>query len=112
MKYIATIEGKEYTIEIIDEKRLRIGDREVPVDFVTVSGQPVFSLILDGKSYESFVYPGEDGAWQVHGNYLIHDGPDDPMTQVYVTAGCIEGYRHVPVDFIDTPATASAQSLL
>jgi hypothetical protein len=32
----------------------------------------------------------EDGAWQVHGNYLIHDGPDDPKTQLYATAGCIE----------------------
>lgn len=65
MKYIATIEGREYTVEIIDEKNLRIGERVVPVDFVTVSGQPVFSLIVDGRSYESFVYPGEDGDWQV-----------------------------------------------
>ncbi len=65
MKYIATIEGKEYTVEIVDEKHLRIGERLVPVDFVTVSGQPVFSLIVDGRSYESFVYPGEDGDWQV-----------------------------------------------
>ncbi len=32
----------------------------------------------------------EDGAWQVHGNYLIHDGPDDPSAQLYATAGCIE----------------------
>lgn len=24
----------------------------------------------------------EDGAWQVHGNYLIHDGPDNPKTQL------------------------------
>ena len=48
----------------------------------------------------------------MHGNYLIHDGSDDPMTQVYATAGCIEGYRQVPVDFIDTPAIASVQSLL
>lgn len=32
----------------------------------------------------------EDGAWQVHGNFLIHDGPDYPMRQLYATAGCIE----------------------
>jgi len=32
----------------------------------------------------------EDGAWQVHGDYLIHDGPDNPKTQAYATAGCIE----------------------
>lgn len=42
-------------------------------------------------TYKVHSFPSrEDGAWQVHGNYLIHDGPDDPMTQVYATAGCIE----------------------
>nr|MBP7512614.1 hypothetical protein [Bacteroidia bacterium] len=32
----------------------------------------------------------EDGAWQITGNYLIHDGPDKPMSEFYATAGCIE----------------------
>lgn len=35
----------------------------------------------------------EVGAWQVHGDFLIHDGPDDPSGKhdyVYATAGCIE----------------------
>jgi hypothetical protein len=26
----------------------------------------------------------------VNGNYLIHDGPDNPKTQLYATAGCVE----------------------
>jgi biotin carboxyl carrier protein len=64
MKYIATIEGKEYAIEVIDEKHIRMGDQVLQVDFEPVSGQPVFSLIVDGKSYESFVYRGED-LWEV-----------------------------------------------
>jgi len=42
-------------------------------------------------TYKVHSFPSrEDGAWQVHGNYLIHDGPDDPKTQLYATAGCIE----------------------
>jgi hypothetical protein len=42
-------------------------------------------------TYKVHSFPSrEDGAWQVHGNYLIHDGPDDPQTQLYATAGCIE----------------------
>jgi hypothetical protein len=42
-------------------------------------------------TYKVHSYPSrEDGAWQVHGNYLIHDGPDHPMRQLYATAGCIE----------------------
>ena len=32
----------------------------------------------------------EIGAWQVYDDYLIHDGPDLPMSQLYATAGCIE----------------------
>lgn len=32
----------------------------------------------------------EKGAWQVYGNFLIHDGPDDPHRQVYASIGCIE----------------------
>ena len=48
----------------MDERHIRIGDRLLQVDFESVSGQPVFSLILDGKSYESFVYQGEED-WDV-----------------------------------------------
>jgi hypothetical protein len=32
----------------------------------------------------------EQGAWQVYGNFLIHDGPDDPINEVYASIGCIE----------------------
>jgi len=64
MKYITTIENQEFQIEVLDERHIRVGDRLIEVDFESVSGQPVFSLLLDGRSYESFVYPGEEG-WQV-----------------------------------------------
>jgi biotin carboxyl carrier protein len=64
MKYIADVEGKEFEVEIIDEKHIRIGGRLLDVNFESVSGQPVYSLIVDGKSYEAYVYQGEDN-WQV-----------------------------------------------
>src|SRR3970282_985005 len=64
MKYITTIDNKEFEIEVVDERHIRIGDRLLKVDFESVSGQPVYSLILDGKSYESYVYETEEG-WQV-----------------------------------------------
>jgi hypothetical protein len=32
----------------------------------------------------------EDGAWQVYDNFLIHDGPDDPYSELYATVGCLE----------------------
>ena len=64
MKYIASIDGKELEVEIIDEKHIRVGERFLDVDFESVSGQPVYSLIIDGKSYEAFIYPDENN-WQV-----------------------------------------------
>ena len=64
MKYVTTIDDKDFEIEVVDEHHIRIGDRLLQVDFESVSGQPVFSLILDGKSYESFVYQGEED-WDV-----------------------------------------------
>lgn len=64
MRYVTTIDGKEYEIEVVDDHHVRIGGRLLTVDFESVSGQPVFSLILDGKSHESFVYQSDEG-WQV-----------------------------------------------
>ncbi|MCP4343125.1 MAG: hypothetical protein GY799_30685 [Desulfobulbaceae bacterium] len=33
----------------------------------------------------------ENGAWQVYGNFLIHDGPDKPMSKraIYASIGCL-----------------------
>jgi len=64
MKYITTVEDKQFLIEIIDEKHLSVDGKVYEVDFESVSGQPVYSLILDGKSHESYVAPG-DHDWQV-----------------------------------------------
>ncbi len=64
MKYITTIDEKEFILEVIDEKHVNINGKILEVDFGSVSGQPVYSLIIDGKSYEGYVYPNE-GNWQV-----------------------------------------------
>lgn len=64
MKYISTVNGKEFTIDIIDERHIIVDGRKITVDFNSVSGQPVYSLLVDGNSYEGFVYPGEE-AWEV-----------------------------------------------
>ena len=64
MIYVSTVNGVEYRIEIIDERHIIVNGRQLTVDFNTVSGQPVYSLIVDGKSFEGFVYPGET-EWEV-----------------------------------------------
>jgi hypothetical protein len=53
MKYISTINETEYMIEIIDERRISVNGQVLTVDFNPVSGQPVYSLLVDGKSHEA-----------------------------------------------------------
>jgi biotin carboxyl carrier protein len=64
MKYISTVNDVEYTIEIIAEHRISVNGQVLQVDFNSVSGQLVYSLLVDGKSFEGFVYPGEEN-WEV-----------------------------------------------
>ncbi len=64
MKYITIVEGKQFLVEIIDDKHVSVDGKVYEVDFESVSGQPVYSLIVDGRSHESYIYQGEDN-WQV-----------------------------------------------
>ncbi|MBN1145664.1 MAG: biotin/lipoyl-binding protein [Anaerolineales bacterium] len=64
MKYITEIGEQEFLVEILDEQRLLLNDRLYQVDFVSIGDQSLYSLLLDGKSYEAYVYPAEQ-SWQV-----------------------------------------------
>lgn len=64
MRYIATVHDREFLIEIEEDNQVTIDGQTYTIDFAAVSGQPVYSLILDGKSYEAFVYY-DDGEWKV-----------------------------------------------
>lgn len=69
MKYVTTIDGREYNVDILDEHKVSIDGVIYQVDFIPVGDQPVYSLVVDGKSFDAHVYPSED-AWQVlfHGS--------------------------------------------
>lgn len=64
MKYVTNIGDKEFLVEIVDENHVVVDDQLYEVDFDSLSVQPVYSLLVDGQSYEAYVYPDE-GAWQV-----------------------------------------------
>ena len=64
MKYITTVGEKEFLVEIVDEHHVSVDGKTYEVDFVSVSGQPVYSMIADGKSHEAYVREGDD-EWQV-----------------------------------------------
>jgi biotin carboxyl carrier protein len=59
------VEGKQFLVEILDEKHVSVDGKTYEVDFESVSGQPVYSLIVDGRSHEAYIYQGEDNNWQV-----------------------------------------------
>jgi biotin carboxyl carrier protein len=64
MKYITTINEQEYAVEIIDEKHVSVNGKCYEMDFHSLSDQPVYSMLVDGKSYEAYVYPADE-SWQV-----------------------------------------------
>jgi biotin carboxyl carrier protein len=64
MKYITTIADQTYTIEINDERHLSINGRQYEMDFLELSDQPLYSLVIQGQSYEAYVMPHGD-RWEV-----------------------------------------------
>ncbi len=64
MKYIAEVDGLEFPVEIMDEHHIRFGENVLEVDLAAVGGEPLYSLIVNGESFEGYVYPSDAG-WQV-----------------------------------------------
>ncbi len=64
MKYVTSIDGHEYVVDILDEHHVNVDGAIYNVDFMQVGDQPVYSLVVNGQSVEAHVYPNED-VWQV-----------------------------------------------
>jgi len=77
MKYVTTLDGKEYTVEIIDDHHISVNGQVQMIDFVSVSGQPVYSLIIDSKSHEAYVYEADDELQVLLRGQLYHVTVED-----------------------------------
>ena len=89
MKYIATIDDKQYEIEINDDDRITIDGELVELDFKSMSkGQPIYSLILNGKSYEAMIELTDEG-WQVmlRGQMYMIDVEDERQRRLRMATG-------------------------
>lgn len=64
MRYITTIDRRGYLVEILDDRHVSVDDVIYNIDFGEVSEEIIFSLLVDNRSFEAFVYPGDEG-WQV-----------------------------------------------
>ena len=60
MKYVTTIGGTEFIVDVVDPHHVSLNGTLMDVDFENISGQPVYSLVIDGKSYEAYVYEGDE----------------------------------------------------
>jgi biotin carboxyl carrier protein len=67
MRYITTIGEREFLVEILDDRHVSVDGVIYNINLETVSGQPVYSLLVDNRSYEALVYPSDED-WQV----LLH----------------------------------------
>ena len=64
MRYITTIGQREYLVEVLDDHSLLLNGKPYDIDFASIGDEPIFSLLLDGSSFEAYVYPDGKG-WQV-----------------------------------------------
>src|SRR4030042_1578662 len=108
MKYITTIGEKEFLVEVIDERHGAINGETCLIDFETVSDQPVYSLLINGQSYEAYVYQSDEG-WQVllHGTLYPAGGEDARAQRLRAdsSGGVGGGTRVRPSDSVEQKQT-------
>ncbi len=61
MTYIATIDDRSFEIDINEEGEIIADGKRLSVDFQSVADQPVYSMLLDGESFEANVSLHEKG---------------------------------------------------
>jgi biotin carboxyl carrier protein len=61
MKYIATIDDRSFEIDINEQGEIIADGDRLSVDFQSVADQPVYSMLLNGESFEANVSTQELG---------------------------------------------------
>jgi biotin carboxyl carrier protein len=64
MKYVTTVDSTTFSVEILDDHRISVDGKEYHVDFTMIGDQPVYSLLINGKSLEAHAVPQED-QWNI-----------------------------------------------
>jgi biotin carboxyl carrier protein len=67
VKYLTTIGGKTFRVEVLDDRHILLDGKPFEVDFTAIGKEQVFSLLINGRSLEALAVP-MDGGWQV----LLH----------------------------------------
>jgi biotin carboxyl carrier protein len=87
MKYVTTIGGQTFRVEVLDDRHILLDGKPFEVDFTAIDNQPVFSLLINGRSLEAHAVPME-GGWQVllHGKMFEAQVEDEQAIRVRALA--------------------------
>ncbi len=87
LKYIATIDDRSFEIDINEEGEIIADGKRLSVDFQSVADQPVYSMLLDGESFEGNVSLREKGVEVLlRGRLFIVDVEDERQRRLRETA--------------------------
>jgi len=95
VKYRVRIAEEDIDLEVLhsgDTTEVTVGDRTRTADLVRIAGSPVYSLVLDGKSYEVSVHR-RDGRFELvigGENYDVHV-MDERAMRIAEATGDVEG---------------------
>lgn len=88
MKYVASIGDNEIEIEINGENEIIADGERYTIDFRSVAGQPVYSLLINGRSYEALVQPSEEGLEVLlQGQFFLISVDDERQRRLKQTSG-------------------------
>ncbi len=88
MIYIATIDGQTFEIEINTEGQVTLAGERIFVDFLEVAERAVYSLIVNGESFEAYIDQTERG-WLVvlRGQQYEVDVEDERQRRLRLASG-------------------------
>lgn len=88
MNIICRVDQREYQIEILDDHHINLNGERYEVDLGCIGSQPVYSLLLNGKSYEGRV-DACDMNCQVYVNSRVYsiDVTDERSLNLYRITG-------------------------
>ncbi len=64
MKYITTIDDANFEVEIVNDHQVQLNGKIYEVNFEEISSESIYSLIVDGNSYEILISE-EENDWNV-----------------------------------------------
>jgi biotin carboxyl carrier protein len=87
MKYATTIGERTFRVEVVDDHHIILDGEPYTVDFTAIGSQPVYSLLINGRSLEAHAAPREDG-WQIllHGKMFEARVEDEQAIRVRALA--------------------------